>query len=56
MEDIRRLRQSPPLDVLGRQIGRADGADGGERRYRSSTGGIVRGGRSSSSGSFRKNI
>lgn len=56
MEDIRRLRQSPPLDVLGRQIGRADGADGGERRYRSSTDGIVRGGRSSSSGSFRKNI
>lgn len=45
VEDIRRLRQSPPLDVLRRQIGRADGADGGESRYRSSAGGIIRGGR-----------
>ena len=45
MEDIRRLRQASTLDVLRRQIGRADGADGGESRYRSSTGGIVRGGR-----------
>ena len=53
MKDIRSLRQAPAFDMLGRQIGRTDGADSSEGRYRSSAGGVVRGG-SSSSNSLKK--
>ena len=53
MKDIRSLREATPFYVLRRQIGRADSADGGEGRYRSSAGGVIRGG-SSSSNSLKK--